>query len=435
MKREEGFKWLFLDLNSYFASVEQQENPHLRGRPVIVVPADTDYTCAIAVSYEARIYGIKTGTMVQDAKRLCPFLHCVVARHDVYVAYHHRIIEEIIKHTPINDICSIDELSSRLPPSKRNIESAAILAQNIKEGIWHNVGEAIHCSIGFAPNALLAKLACNMRKPNGMTIIQQHDLPNILYGLQLSDITGIGHNMERRLHAANIKTLKDFCSISPKHARKVWRNVEGERLWHLLHGYDFVKPRTNTCMTGHSRVLDGRSRTPASAKNTAKTLTEKAAQRLRVKGFFAQKITLSIRTTLHAKGGRCAHLVATQNSFTFLQYLNLLWEDIMGDISAQHHDYGPALKILKVSVVLHDLITPELITDDFWGNHFTPHHHSHNHGHLTPARQSDKLVQAMDHLKEKYKRNVVSIGAHSVSRSEYMGTKIAFSRVPEQEEF
>ena len=84
------YKWLFLDLNSYFASVEQQENPALRGKPVIVVPMMTDATSAIAASREAKKFGITTGTKVYDAKRLCPSVRCVLARHDKYVEYHHK---------------------------------------------------------------------------------------------------------------------------------------------------------------------------------------------------------------------------------------------------------------------------------------------------------------------------------------------------------
>ena len=157
MQKESGLKWLFLDLNSYFASVEQQETPHLRGKPVIVVPSDTDWTCAIAASYEAKAYGIKTGTMVMEAKKMCPNLHCVPARHRLYVEYHNKIIEEVSKHIPINTIHSIDELSSRLPPSKRNIDTAKNIAQKVKNSLQQNIGPHIKCSIGFAPNSLLAK--------------------------------------------------------------------------------------------------------------------------------------------------------------------------------------------------------------------------------------------------------------------------------------
>src|SRR5688500_18535116 len=133
MQSEKEIKWLFMDLNSYFASVEQQDNPALRGKPVAVVPMETDYTCAIAASYEAKRYGIRTGTKIHEAKRLCPALQCVLARHDAYVRYHHLILEEVVRHTPINKVWSIDELSSRLPPGKRNQEAAMKVAMDIKD--------------------------------------------------------------------------------------------------------------------------------------------------------------------------------------------------------------------------------------------------------------------------------------------------------------
>ena len=86
-------RWLFLDMNSYFASVEQQENPKLRGLPIIVTPVASEGTCAIAASYEAKAFGIRTGTPVYEARRLCPGLKTVNARHDVYVEYHHRFVD------------------------------------------------------------------------------------------------------------------------------------------------------------------------------------------------------------------------------------------------------------------------------------------------------------------------------------------------------
>ena len=191
MDKPSGIKWLFLDLNSYFASVEQQERPELRGKPVAVVPAATNSTCAIAASYEAKAYGIKTGTKIYDARRMSPDLHCILGRHETYVTYHHKVIEEVVKHTPIHKIRSIDELDSCLPPNKRDIERAKRVAMNIKHGIWDHVGPAISCSIGLAPNSLLAKIATNTQKPDGLVIIRQEDLPGPLLSLKLTDIPGV----------------------------------------------------------------------------------------------------------------------------------------------------------------------------------------------------------------------------------------------------
>ena len=427
MKREDGFKWLFLDLNSYFASVEQQENPILRNKPVIVTPMDTDYTCAIAASYEAKAYGIKTGTMVKDAKKMCPNLHVVVARHDKYVAYHNRIIEEVVKHTPINKICSIDELSSLLPPNKRSHDAAQKLSKRIKDGIRKNIGESIRCSIGFAPNPFLAKVACEMQKPDGLTILQQEEIPHALYRLNLTSLPGIGRNMSKRLSAANIFSVQDLCNISPKHARKIWRSVEGERFWYMLHGFDVQTAPTNTSVIGHSRVIDPDSRNPEKARLIAQKLLSKAAARMRNKSLFAQKISLSVRTKNAYRCGRDIKINATQNNFTLQRHVLTLWDEIMAECSAVERRRIDFLNIKKVSVTLYDLTTEDLITNDIFEENI-PHEKAI---HL----KNDALINAIDKLQQKYKKDIVSIGPCPKTKAGYVGTKIAFARVPEQEEF
>ena len=110
----DSLNWLYLDFNSYFTTIEQQINPSLRKRPVVVVPSLTDYTCAIAASYEAKRLGIKTGTMIFEAKKICPNLVCVEANHEKYIYYHHKLIKEINKYIPIETVCSIDEVACKL---------------------------------------------------------------------------------------------------------------------------------------------------------------------------------------------------------------------------------------------------------------------------------------------------------------------------------
>jgi DNA polymerase-4 len=156
---EARLKWLFLDLNSYFASVEQQENPAIRGKPVIVVPVETDTTCAIAASYEAKAFGIHTGTRVGDARHLCPGLICVAARHDVYVDYHHRILDELDRHIYVTKVCSVDEVACELVGPDRLLANAVALAKRIKAGIAERVGVCMRSSIG------LPQAACSPRSP------------------------------------------------------------------------------------------------------------------------------------------------------------------------------------------------------------------------------------------------------------------------------
>ena len=424
MKRATGIKWLYMDLNSYFASVEQQENPMLRGKPVIVVPMNTDYTCAIAVSYEAKSYGIKTGTMVKDAKKMCPNLHCVLAKHDLYVAYHHKIIEEIIKHTPINKICSIDELSSLLPPNKRNISAAKEISKDIKNGINHNIGSAIRCSIGFAPNALLAKIACEMHKPNGLTILHQNQVQTALYELSLTDIPGIGKNMESRLNKVGIFKTKQFLELSPKHARKVWGSVQGERLWYMLHGYEIEHPKTKTSVVGHSRVLDPNLRTPDKAHAILRKLSVKAAYRLRRKTLNTKSVNISLRTNSGYKIVKKCNIQATDNPFTLLKHIDILWAAIMlhcKNVAADN------INIKKISVTFSDLIETEKVTDDLLLS-LIPNNNENN-------IKDEALAIALDNLQNKYKKEVVSIGSTPKTSAGHIGTKIAFARVPDIEEF
>jgi len=427
MQKEPGLKWLFFDLNSYFASVEQQERPHLRGKPVAVVPMPTDSTCAIAASYEAKAYGVKTGTKIYEARRLCPNLQCVLARHDVYTAYHNRIISEVIKHTPINRICSIDELSSRLPPSKRTPEAATRIAMNIKNGLRENIGEAVKCSIGVAPNALLAKIATDMQKPDGLVLISQEDLPDAIFPLRLSDVPGIGANMEVRLHRAGIHTMEDFWNTSPKQARAVWRSVAGERMWYWLHGYDFDPPDTGKVMIGHSRVLEPDLRAPEAARQISRRLLVKASQRLRRQGYYASSLSLSARLLNGQRWGGEARFPHAHDPFTFLEHLEELWSAMLAGTAHLRPRRAEAHAFKKVSVVLHGLKEAENITLDIFEQR-TP-------AQSTAIQKREALAGALDKLQARYHREAVCLGTTPKTLAGHVGTKIAFSRVPDQEEF
>ena len=130
-----NLKWLYLDFNSYFATIEQQVKPDLRNSPVAIVPSLTDYTCAIAASYDAKKLGIKTGTMIYEAKKKCPELICIQADHEKYIYYHHKLIREINKYIPVEQVCSIDEVACRLIGQECNPKIVVHKAIAIKQGI------------------------------------------------------------------------------------------------------------------------------------------------------------------------------------------------------------------------------------------------------------------------------------------------------------
>jgi DNA polymerase-4 len=142
-----GLRWLFVDMNSFFASCEQQMNPDLRGQPVAVAPLLVDTTCAIAASYEAKAFGIKTGTPIWEARKRCPHINVVQAQPKLYVEYHHRICDAIESRIPIDAVMSIDEVACKLDRVQVQPHVARALALDIKMAIR---GRALHSCVRSA---------------------------------------------------------------------------------------------------------------------------------------------------------------------------------------------------------------------------------------------------------------------------------------------
>src|ERR1700731_2995568 len=148
---ENAVQWLFLDLNAFFASCEQQENPALRGKPVIVVQTLTESAVAIAASYAAKAFGIKTGTLMREARQLCPAVIPVQPNHRLYTEYHERIMKAVDPCLAVEKVCSIDEMACRLMGTERQVPVARELALKVKSALREPVGECLPCSVGIAP--------------------------------------------------------------------------------------------------------------------------------------------------------------------------------------------------------------------------------------------------------------------------------------------
>lgn len=413
-------EWLFLDLNSYFASVEQQENPRLRGKPVAVVPVMTDATCAIAASYQAKAYGIKTGTMIGDAKQLCPKLVCVLANHDLYVEYHHKIVEEIQRHIEVTIVASIDEVACKLLGEFRSKDMALALARRIKAGIARNVGPAITCNIGIAPNRFLAKVASDMQKPDGLVLLEAKDLPERLYELELCDLPGIGHNMERRLHGAGILTMEALLKSSRQRFRRVWGGVEGERFYYKLHGVDLPDVPTQRSSVGHSHVLAPELRPPHMAEIVARRLTLKAGSRLRRLECKARHMELGVRIEKGPRISEGINFAASNDSPMLLKQLGILWERVR-DTTGNH-------PMKKVSVTFTSLVSKE---ESQQLELFAPKCEA---GDASPERRQ-RLSEAVDLLNKRFGRDTVALGMLPKSARGFSGTKVAFTRIPDKAEF
>ncbi len=288
--------WLFLDLNSYFASVEQELRPELRGKPIAVVPVMADTSTVIAASYEAKAFGVKTGVKVGDARRMCPGLELVHARHREYVEYHHRVIEAVERCVPVSAVMSIDEMACSLLGRERRLLHALELAQSVKQSIRTHAGATLRCSIGLAPNRYLSKIASDMEKPDGLVALTPDILQAALAGLQLRDLPGIGAQMERRLLAAGIRTMPELLALGREGMREVWGGAGGDKLWFWLQGEDFHDAKLEHQKSiSQSHVLPPELRNPEGAYAVLHKLLHKAAMRLRAARLWTTHVTLSIK--------------------------------------------------------------------------------------------------------------------------------------------
>lgn len=317
-------RWLFLDLNSYFASVEQAENPDLAGKPVAVCPVEGDSGTIIAASYEAKKFGVKTGTRVGDAKRLCPGIILVAGRPNVYVSYHRAVIQATESVLPIDKVCSIDEFRIRLLGEERDPARAREIALRIKAAIATHVSPQLTSSIGIAPNAWLAKLATEFQKPDGLVTILPEELPDRLKGLELTTFTGINRRMKARLNAAGVFTSDDLIALDPAGLNRAFGSIMGERWFYLLRGYDLDFQFGTGKSLGHSHVLPPSMRNDRDTRAILLRLAHKACARLRAEGLWAKHVTVSVAGRIRSWSAE-SRIPPTQDAISLAPVIERLW--------------------------------------------------------------------------------------------------------------
>jgi DNA polymerase-4 len=402
-------QWLFLDLNAFFASCEQQEAPALRGKPVIVVQTLTDSAVAIAASYAAKAFGIKTGTVVREARRLCPGVIAVQANHRLYSEYHERILKAVDTCLPVEKVMSIDEMACRLMGTERQVAIARELALKVKRALREQVGECLTCSIGIAPNVFLGKVGSDLQKPDGLVVITHDDLPGILLGLELQEIYGIGERMEERLHRAGIFTVAELWQASPMRLRRVWGGINGLLFHKMLHGVDIQPPSSRFAKSmGHQHVLEPELRTRDGAANFARHLLTKAAERLRRGDYFCRRLGLHLSWTGDLGGWWDeVSFNETRDTGFLLGCLDQLWPRV------------PRYKPLSVGVVLLDLVPASAHQPDLFD---------------AANQRRQKLSPMVDRINDRYGRCAIGFGLLPPDVRAFKG-HAAFHRVPESWEF
>lgn len=419
---EPRLRWLFLDLNSYFASVEQELRPALRGRPVGVVPMMADTTCCIAASYEAKAFGVRTGTQVAEARRLCPGIEFVEARHELYVEYHNRIIEAVGRCVPVSAVLSIDEMACALVGLEQPLTAALALARRVKAAMREHAGATLRCSIGLATNRYLAKIASDMEKPDGLVALTPDLLEPALRGLMLRDLPGVGAQMERRLHEAGIRTMEQLLALDREGMNKVWGGVGGEKLWHWLRGEDFhdSAPEHQKSIS-QSHVLPPELRSREGAYAVGHKLLHKAAMRLRAARLWTTHVSLTVKFVVPRKQAVRKHgsgipqsgwsagvrVIECQDNQTLVEALQDLWARVP---EGEGHE-----KPFFVGVWLGELVPDHLHTLSLFAESDT---------------RRTRLAATMDSLNQKYGTHTLHAGSMLLARAT-APTRIAFTRIPD----
>jgi len=286
---------LFVDMNSFFASVEQQVKPELRGRPVAVVPFLHDSTCVLAASIEAKKLGIGTGTPIYEAKRLCPDIYFTRVNAPLYRDYHRRIMSMLDETRCKVTVKSIDEALLIVPRDLRpySLELADTIRQNI-----YQIGDWLGCSIGLGPNMFVAKMATNAMKPKGLVQVLPEELKGFYSTLELTDLYGVARRSARRFRSLGIGSPLDLYHAPLKYLQQHLGENQGLGWYLRMRGVEVDQKPTHRTSVGHQMTL-----TPDPATSleeiwpAVSQLVAKVSHRLRKNGLSSHRLVCFVRYT------------------------------------------------------------------------------------------------------------------------------------------
>jgi DNA polymerase-4 len=317
---------MHVDMNAFFASVEQQSNPELRGKPIAVIGRGR--TVVTTASYEARAFGVKTGMNSWQAKQACPQVIFVIGDNRKYTHTSAEIMKMMQDYTPLMEVFSIDEAWLDVTHSLSIFGSAENIACQLKARIRERFG--ITCSIGIAPNKLLAKLASEMKKPDGLTVILPAEVSRILEQMPVQELCGIGRKMEQQLMMMSIRTCGELGRYPLERLTRKF-GIIGERLQHMGRGIDDspvvpVENEQEVKSVGHSMTLDRDIESRQDILKYLLQLSEMVGRRARRYGVAGKTVHLAIRFADFSMTGRqCTRKDHTsQSDEIFKEAVNIL---------------------------------------------------------------------------------------------------------------
>lgn len=288
---------MHIDLNSCFATVEQQARPMLRGKPVAIMNRRTEHTMIVTASYEAKARGVKLGMSFKDAKRLCPDLVGLESDPPKYRYVYHKLLDIMRDYSPHVTMKSIDEgvIDFTQAPDAIRERDLVEVANEIKQRLREEIGCAMRCNIGIATNRFLAKTAASLNKPDGLDVITHENLREVMGKLELQDLTGIAGRNEHRLNAIGITTPLEMLDASPEVLHEAFRSICGEQWHQRLRGWevDDVAHDIKTC--GRQYVIERRGLSRDEVAQRLHHLVEAVGRKLRSQGKCARGVGIYAR--------------------------------------------------------------------------------------------------------------------------------------------
>lgn len=290
---------MHIDLNSCFATVEQQSRPMLRGRPVVIVNRRTEHTSIVTASYEAKALGIKVGMRVREAKLLSPGLVALESDPAKYRFVYHRMMDIMKSYSAHVTMKSIDEgvIDFHHATDKMRQRSLEEIGHEIKQRLKDEIGCAMRCNVGIATNRFLAKTAAGLHKPDGLDVITHKNLRATLETMKLTDLTGIAGRNEHRLNAVGIYTPLQFLDASSETLHKmVFKSVLGEQWHQRLRGWEVDDVSHDMKTVGRQYVLEANDLSRAEILQRLHHLCESVGSRLRSQNRVARGVFVYAKT-------------------------------------------------------------------------------------------------------------------------------------------
>ncbi len=402
-------KIMHIDLNSCFATIEQQARRHWRGKPVGVVAYDNPGGIILAASYEAKALGIKLGTRVREAKKICPTIHITTVDPPKYREAH-RLFREVLENYT-NDVSprSIDEFVLDLSDSKALNDGMTMeqIGREIKEQIRIHVGEAVSCNVGIAQNRLLAKLAAGLHKPDGLDIIDSNNMDQIFAGLDLKDLPGIDRRYSVRLNLGGIQNVTDFANADPQRLRGIFGGIVGYYWWLRLRGWEIDDRDWKTgSQVGHQYALKEKLH-PDQLDPIIFKLAQKIARRLSNRDISANGIRIGlryVRSPYWHKSHHVAHqLITTQDIFHAARKL----------IDSEAPKNAGLVSLLSVTTFDFKPVNPEQMVMNLTGR---------------PLADRSAISRAMNSVNDRY-GDFALIPATMIGTDDIAGDSIAFGNL------